>query len=330
MTRVAIGIDLGGTDIKAGLVDENGTLIERFKKSTEGHLGGRKVVDRIGDLIEEILKSDAMKGRENDLQGVGMGSPGLIDHAKGAITRPVNIPDWDYWISVHDIFKERFGLTTWVDNDANVGALGEALYGKGKGKKVVLVLTLGTGVGGGVVADGEVFNGARGFAGELGHIMVNPSGYPCGCGNEGCLETYASATAIARYATDRVRVEHEPTLLREMAKQNGGVITSKMVHEAAVKGDGVALRVVERAGRGLGIGISSLIVSFNPEIICVGGGASNMGDMLFDFAREEMARRVFFHSHFQTPLVQAQLGEEAGTVGAAGMALQKSLAKAAG
>lgn len=324
MTRVAIGIDLGGTDIKGGLVDENGTLIQQYKKSTEAKLGGKAVVERIGDLIGEIIESDAMKGRKDDLVGVGMGSPGLIDHDKGAITRPVNIPDWDYWISVRDAFKERHGLMTWVDNDANVGALGEALFGEGQGRSVVLVLTLGTGVGGGIISEGQVYHGSRGFGGELGHIMVDPNGYPCGCGNEGCLETFASASAIARYAADRLRVDHVPSIMKEMVKENGGKVTSKIVHEAALKGDEVALRVVARAGRGLGIGLSTLIVSFNPEIICIGGGGSNMGDMLFDHARREIAHRVFFHSHFQTPIVRAKLGEEAGTVGAAGLALQKS------
>ncbi len=317
MTRVSIGIDLGGTDIKAGLVDEKGTLLGRFKKPTEAHLGGRKVVDRIGDLIQEILDSDEIRGKQDQLAGVGIGSPGLIDHEKGAITRPVNIPDWDYWINVHEIFEERFGFRTWVDNDANVSALGEALFGAGEGKSVTLALTLGTGVGGGVVSHGKVFRGAGGFAGELGHIMVNPSGPVCGCGNEGCLETYASANAIAKYASDRIRVEHVPTKLKDMAKN--GQVTSKMVHEAALEGDEVALSVIERAGKHLGIGISTLVVSFNPEIICIGGGASNMGDMLFDHARKELEKRVFFHSHYPTPIVEAQLGEEAGTIGAAGM-----------
>lgn len=319
MTRVAIGIDLGGTDIKAGLLEESGRLMGHFKKSTEAQLGGRKVVDRIGDLIGEILESDILQSGQYDLQGIGIGSPGLIDHEKGAITRPVNIPDWDYWINVHDIFHERFGLNTWVDNDANVCALGEALYGAGNGRKNVIVLTLGTGVGGGIIIDGKVFHGMGGFAGELGHIMVNPNGPVCGCGNEGCLETYASASAIARYAQDRIKVEHLETRMKDLAQQNGGQITSKLVYEAAKEGDEEALLVIERAGKALGIGCATLIVSFNPEMICIGGGGSNMGDMLFDHTRHEIARRVFFHSHYQTPIVAAELGEEAGCIGAAGL-----------
>lgn len=319
MTRVAIGIDLGGTDIKAGLIAEDGTIIQKYKKSTEARLGGEKVVERIGDLIQEILDSDAMKGHEKELLGVGMGSPGLIDHNKGSITRPVNIPGWEHWICVREAFMKRFSLIkdVIVDNDANVGALGEALFGMGRGKKVVLCLTLGTGVGGGIINYGKVLHGAGGFAGELGHIMVNPSGPVCGCGNEGCLETYASANAIARYAQERLRVEHIPSIMKEMVPDRS-MVTSKIVSEAALKGDKVALDVVAHAGRALGIGMSTLIVCFNPEIICIGGGASNMGDLLFDFARQEIERRVFFNSHYPTPIVQAALGEEAGTVGAAG------------
>ncbi len=324
MTRVAIGIDLGGTDIKAGVIAEDGRIIERFKKPTEAHLGGRKVVDRIGDLIQEILDSDVMQGRREDLAGIGIGSPGLIDHDKGAITRPVNIPDWDYWINVREIYLERFGIMTWADNDANSSSLGEALFGNGKGHKVVIVLTLGTGVGGGIVIDGDVFHGACGYAGELGHIMVDPSGPVCGCGNEGDLESYASATGIANYARERAKVEHVPSLLKDMCGGDRSKITAKMVHEAALKGDKVALKTVERAGRALGIGISTLVVSFNPGIICIGGGGSNMGDMLFDHARKELEWRVFFHSHFQTPIVRAKLGEEAGIVGTAALALVRS------
>ncbi|MGC9327940.1 MAG: ROK family protein [Candidatus Hinthialibacter sp.] len=321
MTRVAIGIDLGGTDIKGGLVAEDGTIIQTYIKSTEGRLGGRKVVDRIGDLIQEILDSEAMQGRRDDLQGIGVGSPGLVDQEKGAITRPVNIPDWDYWINVREIFQERFGLFTWADNDANVGALGEALFGKGKGHKVVMVLTLGTGVGGGIVINSEVFHGACGFGGELGHIMVNPSGPVCNCGNEGCLETYTSANAIAKYAQDRIRVEHIPSILKDMARENDGKVTSKMVYEAALQKDSVALQTVKRAGIHLGIGIATLVVAFNPSIVCIGGGASKMGDMLLDHARKQLEKRVFFHSHFATPITQAALGNEAGFVGAAGLAL---------
>ena len=324
MTRVAIGIDLGGTDIKGGLVSEDGSILQTYIKSTEAHLGGRKVVDRIGDLIQEILDSDAMKGHQDQLQGIGIGSPGLVDQENGAITRPVNIPDWDYWINVREVFQERFGLFTWADNDANVGALGEALFGKGKGQKVVLVLTLGTGVGGGIVVNGEVYHGAKGFAGELGHIMVNPSGPVCGCGNEGCLETYASASAIAKYAQERIRVEHIPSILKDMAKENNGKVTSKMVYDAALKNDEVAMETVARAGKYLGIGIATFTVAFNPSIVCIGGGASKMGDLLLDYARAELPKRVFFHSHFPTPITQAALGNEAGLVGAAGLALTGS------
>jgi len=327
MPRVAIGIDLGGTDIKAGVISEDGEILKRYKKPTEAHVGGRKVVDRIGDLIQEILESDVMQNRRDSLAGIGIGSPGLIDHEKGAITRPVNIADWDYWINVREIFLDRFGIMTWVDNDANSSALGEALFGNGKGHKVVIVLTLGTGVGGGVVVDGEVFHGAKGFAGELGHIMVNPNGPVCGCGNEGDLESYASATAIAAFAAERIKVEHIPSLLKEMCGGDRSEITAKMVHEAALQGDKIALKVVERAGKALGIGISTLAVAFNPSIVCIGGGGSNMGDLLFDYARKEMEWRVFFHSHFQTPIVRAALGEEAGIVGTAGLAFVGSKKK---
>ncbi len=360
MAHVAIGIDLGGTFIKAGLVSETGEVLQRYTKPTEAHEGRATVVKNIGDLIEEVIESEAMQGRKDDLEGIGIGSPGLINHEEGSIRRPVNIPGWDEWVCVREIYNSRFSqynVNTWVDNDANVAALAEAMFGAGKGKKVVLLLTLGTGVGGGIVMGNKVYHGAAGFGGELGHMMVNPSGPVCGCGNEGCLETYASANGIAHYAQGRAKVDHIPTILKKMCdeawqeewkeirseiekvsektgdaldeqlselqdrlqKHKWSLISSKMVYEAALKGDEVALDVVEHAGRHLGIGLATLIVCFNPDIICIGGGGGEMGEMLFKHARKEIAKRVFFHNlyPYDERIVQAKFKNDAGIVGAA-------------
>jgi glucokinase len=323
MSSLAIGIDLGGTFIKAGVITDEGHVIGQWKITTEGHKGGPVVVQRMVDLIGEILRSPEVTGCEDKVVGIGLGSPGLVDQKMGTITRPVNIPNWEDGICVKEVFEQRYGLPTSADNDANACGLGEARFGAGRGRSVVVALTLGTGVGGAIVADGKVFHGARGYAGELGHTCVDPEGPPCACGGNGCVETYASANAIAKYAAALVAQGRHKSLLVEWSR-DGTPITSKLVHEAALQNDALALRVIQRAGRYLGVAAGNFCVAVNPEVIVIGGGASAMGDLLFDHVRREIEMRVFFSPYFKTEVCRALLGEDAGFIGAACLALAPS------
>ncbi len=321
---LAIGIDLGGTDIKAGVVSQAGEIIYRTKVPTKGNEGGPAVIQRMEDLVGEILAAPEIASRRTEITGVGVGSPGLIDQKNGTITCPVNIPNWEDAAPIKSRFEAKHGIRTEVDNDANVCALGEALFGAGKGKSVVIALTLGTGIGGGVIINGKAYHGAHGYAGELGHITVQPEGPPCSCGNEGDVESIASASAIARYAQQLVNQSLDHGSLLEKWSKEGQVITSKLVYEAALKEDAMALRIIARAGRYLGVALSSILVAFDPEIVVIGGGASAMGDLLFDHVRREIKQRVFFSRYQETPIVRAQLGEDAGFFGAAGLTLPVS------
>lgn len=318
---LAIGIDLGGTDIKAGVVSETGDVVYQTKTPTNGQEGGPAVVDRMSKLIATILGTPEIAPRRAEVVGVGLGSPGLIDQKNGTITRPVNIPDWEDAVPIKARFEAEHGIRAEVDNDANVCALGEALYGAGHRKSVVLALTLGTGVGGGVVVNGRVFHGAHGYAAEVGHITVDPEGPLCGCGNIGCLESYASARMIALHAQELIGQSKDHKSLLEKWAAEGKDVTSKLVYEAGLEKDALAERIIARAGRYLGVGLASLLVAFDPEIVVIGGGASNMGDMLFDHARREIAVRVYFNDFCETPIVRAELGEDAGFIGAAGLIL---------
>lgn len=319
---LAIGIDLGGTDIKAGVVSDTGDVVYRTKVPTAGHEGGPAVIQRMSDLVGQILAAPELASRRSEIEGVGVGSPGLIDQKAGTITCPVNIPDWEDAAPIKTRFEATHGIRAEVDNDANVCALGEALFGAGRGRSVVIAMTLGTGIGGGIVINGRVYTGAHGYAGEVGHATVNPEGLVCACGNVGCMEAYASATGIARYARDMVGSNRQHGSLLEKWAAEGKELSSKLVYEAALQDDKLAHKIIAWAGRWLGIGLGSLMVAFDPEIIVIGGGASAMGDLLFDHIRTEINERVYFTDYQDVPIVRAELGEDAGFIGAAGLTLQ--------
>ncbi len=323
MTRLGLGIDLGGTYIKAGVITDAGEVIRQWRTPTDGEKGGPAVVQKMVDLVGEILQSPEVKDRTSDIVGIGIGSPGLVDQKEGTITRPVNIPDWEHGVCVKKIFEDEYDIPTSADNDANACGLAEARFGAGQGHRVVVALTLGTGVGGAIVSEGRLFHGASGYAGELGHICVDPDGFVCPCGSIGCVEQYASANAIGSYAAQLVGQGRHDSLLVDWSR-DGTKITSKMVYEAAIQNDALALRVVKRAGRYLGVAASSICVTVNPEVIVIGGGASAMGDLLFDHVRNEIFMRVYFSPYFKTEVCRAQLGEDAGFIGAASLAFMNS------
>jgi glucokinase len=311
----ALGIDLGGTGIKAGLVSSTGQLLKEWKTPTEAEKGGQHVVTRMMDLCREIF-SNLPKGVKRDqIIGVGIGSPGVFDYETGALVAgAVNIPGLN-GTPLRSIFQKELGLPTRVDNDANVYVLAEARYGAGCGTQVAIGYTIGTGIGGGVVIDGKVFHGSWGFAGELGHITVDPEGVYCPCGNHGCMESYASANAIAAYARQVAEVYGDSVLSKLPPEE----ITCKSVGEAAQQGDRLAREVIERAAYYLGEGIAAAVIVLNPAVVIIGGGGALLGDMLLEPIRRHLMRRVYHQRVKGVAVVAAQLGTEAGIIGAAGL-----------
>ena len=308
--RQAVGIDLGGTFMKGAVVTEEGCIVHKEEIPTEAEKGAADVLVRMERFVRDLaagIRKDA-----GSFAGVGIGIPGFIDDTSGVAVEVVNM-GWRR-VEVRAVLAKRLGLPVYLDNDANVAALGEAWAGAGRGRKLALCVTLGTGVGGGIVIDGRVLRGANTMAGEIGHIVLEPGGAPCNCGLHGCLETLASATGVVRLAKEAV-ARGVPSALPEEG------LTSADVFAAAGRGDEAARQAtdhaVESLGRGLAIGANIL----NPEVIVVGGGMSKAGDALFAPLRAAFARYALARVGEAVEIVPAALGNDAGVVGAAKLAL---------
>jgi glucokinase len=307
--RETIGVDLGGTKMAVGVVDSDQKVQYQGKEPSTG-LSENRIVE---ELAEELLEAKA--ARPNVL-AAGLGIPATIDRERGLAIHAVNLTITD--VPIRDLIQERLGLPVFVDNDANVAALAEHLYGAARGAQNVVMLTIGTGIGGGLILNGEVYRGSSGAAAELGHIVIVEDGLPCqgNCPNHGCVETYASGTALAREGKAAAEREPESALGKALAE---GPISGRTVTELALAGDTLATEVVSQAGRHLGAALCSLANIFDPDVFVIGGGVSAVGDLLLDPAREELRTRALPPMN-ERPVKLAELGPDAGMVGAAAMA----------
>jgi glucokinase len=309
-SRETIGVDLGGTKMLVGVVNSEREIKYEGREPSVG-LTEDEVVE---DLARELQEA---KDARPDVLAAGLGIPATIDHDRGLAIHAVNLTITD--VPIRDLMQERIGLPVFVDNDANVAALAEHLYGAGRGAQDVVMLTIGTGIGGGLILGGEVYRGSTGAGAELGHIVIVEDGLPCqgNCPNHGCVETYASGTAIAREGKAAAEREPDSALGKALAE---GPILGKTVTELALTGDPLATEVVARAGRHLGVALVSLANIFDPDVFVIGGGVSAAGELLIGPAREELHARALPPMN-KTPVKLAELGPEAGMIGAAAMAL---------
>jgi glucokinase len=312
-----IGVDLGGTKMLVGVVAGNREVLHESRESSTGKTE-MEIVEALAAELDEAREA------RPDVVAAGLGIPATIDHEKGVAINAVNLEITD--VPLRQILEERSGLPVFVDNDANVAALAEFLYGVGKGATNLVMLTIGTGIGGGLVLNGEIYRGSIGAGAELGHTVINENGPPCQgtCPNRGCVETYASGTALAREG--RLAAEHHPESALGEALQREGEISGRTVTEAAIAGDDVAREVVATAGRHLGVALADFANIFDPDVIVIGGGVSAVGDLLLEPAREEVRTRALPPMN-RTPVKPAELGPDAGMIGAAAMArmeLEKS------
>jgi glucokinase len=318
--RETIGVDLGGTKMLIGVVDsEQGTHYESRESST-----GLSEDEMVDELAREL--KEARDARPGAL-AAGLGIPATIDRERGVAINAVNLEITD--VPLRDIMRKRLGLPVYIDNDANCAALAEYLFGAAKGARDLVMLTLGTGIGGGLVLGGEIYRGSSGAGAELGHMVIDENGPPCqgSCPNHGCLETYASGTALARDGTAAAGRAPESALGLALAK--GAGVSGRTVTEAAIAGDSVAREVVATAGRHLGVGLASFANIFDPDVILIGGGVSVAGDLLLEPAREELRSRALPPMN-KAPVRLAELGPDAGMIGAAAMALIELDAETAG
>jgi glucokinase len=314
MTRKVIGVDLGGTKLIAGAIDDQLEVHTRAHRTVHG-MSQDEVIEAVVEAVSEV------RGQVPEVEAVGFGIPCLIDQQTGTALMAVNLPILDF--PFRDAMHDRLGLPVVIDNDANVMTLAEQRFGAAKGASHVIGLTLGTGVGGGLVLDGRPYRGSIGAGAELGHMVIDEHGPPCQgqCPNRGCLETFVSGVAIAREA--ELAASEEPDSELALAAGRGEEITGELVTTVALGGDETARMVLGHVGRLLGVGLSSLVNIFNPEVIVVGGGVMAAGDLILEPARAELRSRGLFPNRDLARVVPAQFGPEAGMLGAAVLALDE-------
>ena len=304
MTEYSIGVDLGGTNLRAAAVDQDGNLLAEVSASTSPEKGREYVINEIVESIQE-LRAKQLEGR---FAGVGIGVPGFILMDKGVVLNSNNLAFLEN-IPLRDEIERRLGAPVILENDANAAALGECWIGAGADVSDLVLLTLGTGIGGGIVYKGRVMHGFLGMAGELGHITVVPNGNPCGCGNVGCLEKHASATAITCLA-ELMKVTPHPNP------------TAEDIYNLAVAGDPKAQQVFRSVGEALGIALATLINTFNFPLYLLSGGPLPAWDYFAPAMIEEVSRRSFTYRNTKTRIEKAKLGSKAGLFGAAYLPFQ--------
>ncbi|MFZ3207604.1 MAG: ROK family protein [Geobacteraceae bacterium] len=310
--NVGIGIDIGGTNLRFALVSSDGVILRRERQLTDIRIGKDEFIQRLADGIADLR--GWATGNGIVVHAVGAGAPGLID-GDGNILSSVNLPPIE-GLNLRDALFKACGLPVVVVNDANAGAWGEKLYGAGRPYANLLMLTLGTGLGSGLILEGRLWTGIDGVAGEFGHITAEPDGIPCRCGNRGCLEQYASATAIVSSA------------VRSLQNPSGGLLgdippselTSEAIANAALAGDELALSLYREAGRYLGIAGASAANLLNLDAMIIGGGMAESFDLLGEIIRTEISSRAFPVNAARIKVLKGKLGDDAGLMGSAALA----------
>ncbi len=324
MPSFAIGVDLGGTNLRIAAVDEHGTLLEKLTTGTQVARGRDFVIGEICEAIQSVVTKLASKG---GLLGIGIGVPGIIDLDTGMLYESPNLPGWDHY-PVREEMERRLQTKVILENDANAAAMGEKWLGAARDYPSMCMLTLGTGVGGGIVLNERIWHGMTGMAGEVGHMNVEPDGHPCGCGSHGCIEQYASATAIVRMAREAIAAGHAEELKR-VAEGSDREFNSRIVYQMAVQGDPAAQAIYRTVGRLLGMTIADLVNAFNLNMYVIGGGVASAWEAFAPTMLDEVKKRSFVYRNTgpegkanlgpkkTTIITRALLGTDAGLFGAA-------------
>jgi glucokinase len=317
MHNKVLGIDLGGTSVKLAILSEEGEVLQKWSILTDNSNHGVKIMPDIIESIKHHL--NLYRLTSEDFLGIGMGAPGAVDRSKGTVTGAFNL-NWTTSQPVKETMEQETGIPFYLDNDANVAALGEKWRGAGGNRDDVVFITLGTGVGGGIIADGNLIHGTAGSGGEIGHMTVDPEGFECTCGKRGCLETVASATGVVKLARKHAEEYAGDSILKKLI-DDGQEITSKMIFDFAKEGDVLAAMVVDRFAYFLGLACSHIGNLLNPSSIIIGGGVSAAGEFLLEKVNHYFLGFAFPNVQQSTKLMLAELGNDAGIVGAAFLAL---------
>ena len=309
-------VDLGGTNLRAANVDRGGRIHELIRKATPKTDKAEEIVSAIAAAVRECESNGAKRGAR--VQAISVVVPGSVQVETGLVVNAPNVPSLPGF-RLADALQNELGRAVLIENDANAAAIGEQWQGAARGCQTIVCLTLGTGVGGGIVLDGRLWRGVDGTAGEVGHMTVEPSGVPCKCGNTGCLEVYASGTAIVRMAREGLALSSESRLRDVPAIE----LSAEKIHRVAAAGDRLALEVFQTVGRYLGIATATLINVLNPEMIVVGGGVSAAWDLFGERARDEVMKRAFPAPAQRCQIRRAECRDSAGLIGAAWLAFER-------
>lgn len=311
-----VGVDLGGTKVRAALMDSSGNVFARTSLPSEAKKGMEQVLKNIELVINTVTETFD----HDQIIGIGVGAPGPLNPKTGVVFYPPNLPGWVN-VPLRDILEQRLGLPVFLGNDANLAALGEYAFGAGKDYRYLAYLTVSTGIGAGIIEDGRILEGARGAAAEVGHMTIDINGPRCNCGNLGCLEVMASGTAIGRRAREFLAENDVPSMLRELCAGDLECVTGPLVELAAKQGDAVAIEILRQTAIYLGVGVTNLLHLYNPEIVVIGGGVSQVGDLIFKPLRAEVERRAMISFRENVQIIPTKLGDDIGLYGGVALVL---------
>ena len=310
--KYAVGVDLGGTNIKIGIVSDKGKLVKSISIKTEADCGPKTVIANIIKGVETILSKNKLK-----IQGIGVGCPGVVSIKKGIVENAPNLPGWKN-VKLGPIIKEKFGYKVHLENDANAAAIGELMFGAGKKFDSFVMVTLGTGVGGGIVFNKKIFRGEFGAAGEIGHISIDVNGPKCNCGSTGCIEAYAGNS----YLKEQIRSElkdYPDSKVWQLIENDLSKVSPRIIQAASEKKDAYAKFVIERMGKQLGAALASLSNLLDISTFIIGGGVAGFGKPLLDSARKTISERVLLSLRSRVLVIPAKLQNEAGIKGASSL-----------
>ncbi len=306
----AIGVDLGGTSVKAGIVNREGEIVKKASVDTKAYLGPEGVINQIYTGIKAVLDDF-----EDEIGGIGIGSPGCVNAEDGCVEHPPNLPGWER-VYLAKLVEEKFSLPSYVENDANAASIGEMIYGAGREHPNFIMVTLGTGVGGGIVFNRKLFRGETGAAGELGHLSIDYNGNACNCGSKGCVEAYVGN----KYLIEQVKevLTFQNSILNDWM-EDGEELTPRLISAAYSKDDVFAREVIRHTGRNLAYGIASAVNLLDISTIIIGGGVSGFGPFLFETIKKTMKERVMKSFRDRINVIPAALKNEAGIKGASAL-----------
>jgi glucokinase len=312
-----VGVDLGGTSIKVGVVTKDGKLVDKGFVDTLAHKGPKTVVSQIIKGINLVI-GDYKK----EIAGIGIGAPGVVSMEKGTVENPPNLPGWKN-VALAKLVQDEFKIKTLVENDANAAAVGELIFGAGKNLDDFIMVTLGTGVGGGIIINRKLYRGQKGAAGEIGHMTIDYNGPKCNCGSYGCLETYIGNNHLVSAVSKKL--ENNPdSKIYELLDNNLNNLTPKVISDAAQMNDQFAKSVIIEAGKHMGYGMASLVNIFDISNIIIGGGVAGFGKLLFDSIKDTIKERALKPISSRVKIYPAKLKNEAGIKGASSLVYYKA------